>query len=269
MDKDEILRRVMEEISGRYDTSTVSSVKGSDTMTAQNSECNLTEFVGTAIGNTIGLVIANVDSSLHEKMNIDKKYRSLGIISSRVGAGPQAMAADEAVKSSNTEVVKFELCRDMKDGGGHGITIVFGSEEVSDVRRAVETTLNALPYYMGDCYLNAEGSHVEAEYTARASSVLANFLGAEEGKAWGLLCCCPAGIGMVVADIAVKAANVNVVKTASPAEGTSFSNEYMIMLTGDSGAVKQAVIAGRDAGLQLISALGGEGKAATPSYIGK
>ncbi len=34
--------------------------------------CGLTEFVGTALGHTIGLVIANVDHQLHEVMNIDK-----------------------------------------------------------------------------------------------------------------------------------------------------------------------------------------------------
>ncbi|HBC96172.1 MAG TPA: propanediol utilization microcompartment protein PduB, partial [Clostridium sp.] len=53
----------------------------------------ITEFVGTAdYGDTVGLVIANVDSSLHEKMGIDKRYRSIGIISDRTGAGPQIMA---------------------------------------------------------------------------------------------------------------------------------------------------------------------------------
>ena len=38
--------------------------------------CGLTEFVGTAIGDTIGLVIANVDYNLHELMNIDKYERN-------------------------------------------------------------------------------------------------------------------------------------------------------------------------------------------------
>ena len=33
---------------------------------------NLTEFVGTAMGDTIGLVIANVDPSLTELMNLGK-----------------------------------------------------------------------------------------------------------------------------------------------------------------------------------------------------
>ena len=48
-----------------------------------NKQSSITEIVGTAIGDTIGLVIANVDSSLHEKMELDKKYRSIGIISAK------------------------------------------------------------------------------------------------------------------------------------------------------------------------------------------
>ncbi len=51
-------------------------------------------------------------------MGLDKKYRSLGIISARIGAGPHIMAADEAVKATNTEVVKIEMPRDTKVGQG-------------------------------------------------------------------------------------------------------------------------------------------------------
>jgi hypothetical protein len=43
----------------------------------------MTEFVGISVGDTIGLVIANVDEALHEKMGIDKKFRSIGIIGAR------------------------------------------------------------------------------------------------------------------------------------------------------------------------------------------
>ncbi len=36
------------------------------------------------------------------------------------------MAADEAVKATNTEVVSIELPRDTKGGAGHGSLIVLG-----------------------------------------------------------------------------------------------------------------------------------------------
>jgi ethanolamine utilization microcompartment shell protein EutS len=104
----------------------------------------MTEYVGTAFGDTIGIVIANVDYDFHEKLGLDKKYRSIGILSARVGAGPHIMAADEAVKATNTEVVRIELPRDTKGGAGHGSLIIFGAEEVSDARRAIEVALKDL-----------------------------------------------------------------------------------------------------------------------------
>ena len=35
----------------------------------------VTEFVGTAIGDTIGLVIANVDEQIKKSMSVETKYR--------------------------------------------------------------------------------------------------------------------------------------------------------------------------------------------------
>ena len=84
----------------------------------------VTEFVGTAQGHTIGAVIANVDPILHQIMGLDPKYRSIGIISDRIGAGPQIMATDEAVKATNTEVLSIELPRDTEGGAGHGCLIL-------------------------------------------------------------------------------------------------------------------------------------------------
>src|SRR5699024_3560097 len=101
-------------------------------------------------GETIGLVIANVDHIVHEAMGLDKKYRSIGIIGGRTGAGPQIIAADEAVKATNTEVLKIELARDTKGGAGHGNLIIFGSEDVADARRAVEVTLKEVDRTFGD-----------------------------------------------------------------------------------------------------------------------
>ena len=46
----------------------------------------LPEFVGTTVLDTIGLVIANVAPALRKKMKMEATYRSIGIISSRIGA---------------------------------------------------------------------------------------------------------------------------------------------------------------------------------------
>ncbi|WP_435954636.1 propanediol utilization microcompartment protein PduB [Dryocola sp. BD626] len=216
--------------------------------------CGLTEFVGTALGHTIGLVIANVDNQLHDVMNIDKKYRSIGILGARTGAGPHIFAADEAVKATNSEILSIELARDTEGGGGHGCLIIFGAADVSDVRRAIEVALSEIERTMGDVYGSPAG-HLEFQYTARASHALHTAFGAPVGKSFGMTCASPAAIGVVIADAAAKAAVIEPIGYASPAKGTSFSNEVIFTFAGDSGAVRQAVIAAREVGLTLLATL--------------
>ncbi len=225
-----------------------------------------TEFVGTGLGDTIGLVIANVDPALTEKMNIDPKYRSIGIIGGRTGAGPQLFAADEAVKATNTEIVLAELPRDTKGGAGHGSLIVFAAEDVSDARRAVEVTLKELERTFGDVY-GTDAGHLEFQYTARASYALNKVFGAPIGKAFGITVGAPAAIGIVLADTAVKASTIDVVSYATPQHGQSFSNEVTMTFSGDSGAVRQAVIAAREVGKTLLGAFGGDVVSTTTPYI--
>lgn len=215
----------------------------------------MTEFVGTAFGDTIGIVIANLDYDFHEKMKLDKKYRSIGILSARVGAGPHIMAADEAVKATNTEVVRIELPRDTKGGAGHGSLIIFGAEEVSDARRAIEVALKDVKRTFGDVYANDAG-HIELQYTARASFACEKAFNAPIGKAFGLCVGAPAGIGVMMVDAAVKSADVDLLGVASPAAGTSFSNEVIGFFSGDAGAVRQAIITAREVGVKLLEAFG-------------
>ncbi len=226
-----------------------------------------TEFVGSsAIGDTIGLVIANVDPQIHALMKIDPKYKSIGIIGDRTGAGPQIFAADEAVKATNTEIVTIELPRDTKGGAGHGSLIIFGAEDVSDARRAVEVTLAEIERTFGDVYANDAG-HLEFQYTARASHALNKAFGAPLGKAFGITVGAPAAIGVVLADTAVKASTIDVIGYASPAAGTSYSNEVISFFTGDSGAVRQAIIAAREVGRGLLGAMGDYPESVTTPYI--
>lgn len=231
-------------------------------------KCNITEFVGVnPIGDTIGLVIANVDQQVLDAMKLEKSYRSIGVVGARTGAGPHIMAADEAVKATNTEIVKIELPRDTKGGAGHGNLIIFGGEDVSDVRRAVEVTLKEVDRTFGDVYANDAG-HIELQYTARASYACQTAFGAEYGRAFGLIVGAPAAIGVVMADTAVKAANVTVVGYASPGNGgTSHSNEAILFISGDSGAVRQSVISAREVGLALLGSMGDEPTNSQPSYI--
>ncbi len=253
-------RELLEKVIGR-----VSDELGTDTACSKASCLGVTEFVGTAMGDTIGLVIASVDPLLTETMGLGK-FKSIGIIGGRVGAGPQIMAVDDAVKATNTEVISIELPRDTKGGAGHGSLIYIGAEDVSDARRAVEIALESLPKYFGDVYANDAG-HLEFQYTARASYCLEKAFNTPLGKSWGMVCAGPAAIGTVLADVAVKAANVEVISYASPSQGTSYSNEVILSFTGDSGAVRQAVKAAIDVGVKLLGTLGEEPKSATTPYI--
>ncbi|WEG72519.1 propanediol utilization microcompartment protein PduB [Vagococcus intermedius] len=266
---EEVVKKIMERLMATSSPSVpndvIADTKEETSMDKKMS--SLTEFVGTTeIGDTIGLVIANVDTRLSEAMKLKKNYRSIGIVGARTGAGPQITAADDAVKATNTEIVSVELPRDTKGGAGHGVLIIFGGEDVSDVRRAVEVTLKETERTFGDVYDN-EAGHIELQYSARASYALEEAFGAEVGKSYGLIAGAPAALGVVMADKAVKAANVEVISYASPNNGQKYSNEVTIHIKGDSGAVKQAVIAAREAGKDLLHTLGSEPTSAFPSYI--
>ncbi|MFD2174259.1 propanediol utilization microcompartment protein PduB [Rhodobacter lacus] len=268
--KDDLVEKLMDEVMRKMspEAPAAAPVEAAAPKAAPKKACNLTEFVGTAIGNTVGLVIANVDPLLHEQMKIDKKYRSIGIVGARTGAGPHIFAADEAVKATNSEVVLIELPRDTEGGAGHGSLILFGAEDVSDARRAVEVTLSELNRTFGDVYGNSAG-HLEFQYTARASYALNKAFGAPIGQAFGITVAGPAAIGVLLADTAAKAATVEPVGYASPGNGgTSYSNEVIFMFTGDSGAVRQAIIAAREVGKQVLSTLdGAELVSSTTPYI--
>lgn len=259
--KEQFIEKIMEEVMKKVEQPKVEERK------PQEKFCGITEFVGTnVLGDTIGLVIANVDPNVHEAMKLDKKYRSIGILGARTGAGPHIMAADEAVKATNTEILTIELPRDTKGGAGHGSLIIFGAEDVADARRAVEVALKELDRTFGDVYANDAG-HIELQYTARASYACAKAFNAPLGKSFGLVVGAPAAIGVVLADTVVKAANVDVIGYSSPAGGTSFSNEVILTFSGDSGAVRQALIAAREVGIKLLGTLGSQPGSVTVPYI--
>lgn len=262
---DQIMEQVMNEVMKKLNKEEGQAKVEAGTTFNTRAINSITEFVGTAIGDTIGLVIANVDSMLLEAMNLEKSYRSIGIIGGRTGAGPHIMAADEAVKATNTEIIAIELPRDTKGGAGHGNLIIFGADDVSDARRAVEVALKELDRTFGDVYGNDAG-HIELQYTARASKALEFAFGAKEGQAFGIIVGAPAAIGVVIADTALKAANVEAVSYSSP-KTTSFTNESILCVTGDSGAVRQAVLAAKEVGVTLLENLGGPAPSTTQPYI--
>lgn len=229
-------------------------------------ECSMVEFVGTTVLDTIGLVIPGVGETLLEQMNLPRACKSLGLLSSRTGAAGQINAVDEAVKSTNTEVLSIELPRDTKGWGGHGNFIIIGGDNVSDVRRAVEIALQYTEKYAGELYIS-EAGHLEFTYSANADHALQMAFGAPLGKPFGFFCGSPAAIGLVMADLAVKSSPVEIIKYMTPTRGTSHSNEVIVTVTGDASAVKNAVLTARDAGLRLLVSMGSYPETPSRPYL--
>ena len=230
-------------------------------------DVGVTEYVGTAIGPTIGLILPGMDPALARVMGLGD-YRAIGFIGSRVGFAPHAFALDEAVKSTNTEVLKAESPRDGIGGCGTSAYFIIGGANVADTRRCVEMTLSLMSKYYGGIWINDYG-HLDMQWSPRASQCLQLSFGAEPGEAVGLINGGPAPVGAVLADVAVKAAEVEIVNYTSCANGLDFAygNEVTTTITGDSEAVRQAVRATIDPGRKILSGLGSEAECmGTPYY---
>ena len=229
-------------------------------------KCGMTQFVGVGVCDTIGLYIANIDDDLRKQMNIPEKFHAVGLIGSRTGAGAQIQAVDDAVKATSTEVISIEIPRDTKGWGGHGCFIVIGGDNVSDVRRAVDITLEYIGKYAGELYISQAG-HLEFTFSACADKALHMAFNAPIGKPFGFFCGSPAAIGLVMADLAVKSSPVEVIKYMTPDQGTSHSNEVIVAVTGDADAVKNAVLTARDVGLQLLVSMGSYPESPATPYL--
>ena len=220
-----------------------------------STHCTRTEFVGTAVLDTIGLVISGVHEDLLKEMNVGTKYRTLGLFSSRTGAAGQLTAIDDAVKASNTEILSIDFPRDTKGWGGHGNYVVLGGNDVSDVRHAIQMALELTNKYAGELYIS-EAGHLEFAYSANAGSAIQKAFNAKPGQAFGFMAGSPAAIGLVMADNAAKSAAVSITQYMTPNIGTSHSNEVIIAISGDASAVKAAVLEGRQTGLELLIGMG-------------
>jgi len=87
------------------------------------------------------------------------------------------------------------------------------------------------------------------------------------GKAFGITVGAPAAVGLLMADVALKTANVEIVTYASPAKGTCFSSEIIVTFSGDSGAVRQSVLAARSIGLGVLRNMGQDPKSLTKPQL--
>ncbi len=234
-----------------------------------SSAAAMPEFVGMTVLDTIGLVISSVDDTLRAEMaknGVACPCHALGLISSRTGAAGQIVAVDEAVKNSSTQLISIDLPRDTKGWGGHGNYIVIGGEDVSDVHGAIETALALTEKHAGEVYIN-EAGHLEFAYSASAGDVVSKAFDIPRGAAFGFAVGSPAAIGMVMADKAVKSAGITLTRYMTPSLGTAHTNEVIVAFTGETTAVKTAVLAAREVGLSLLQAMGGEAKGPSAPYL--
>ena len=69
-------------------------------------------------------------------------------------------------------------------------------------------------------------------------------------------------------DRALKTAQVDISTYASPGNGgTAHSNEIIVSFSGDSGAVKQSLLAARDTGLNVLRNMGQNPKSMTAPVL--
>lgn len=200
---------------------------------------DIVEYVGTAPGHTVGMVIANLDPVVRTLMKIPEKYSSIGIISTRTGASTEVISVDDAVKSTNTELVLFEIARDTEGYGGPGTLTIVGAEDVSDARRAVELSLDGVRERAKNIFVN-EVAHLELQTTASAGPVINAIFGAPMNKAFGFSAVGLGGIGLVTWDSAVKEAPIDVVWYGTPQQNMPFHNEVTIGFSGSYAAVQKA-----------------------------
>lgn len=209
------------------------------------------KFIGTAYGNTLGYVIPNLEPALRSGMGLDAGIRAVGVISSRDGAAPQILAADEAVKKTNSRILTVRLSRDGQGGTGHGAYILLGAEDVADVTRAVEIVLETVNDLAKGVFHCKQGS-LEVHYTARSAEALENAFGAPLNQAFGIMVGAPAGVGLLMADTALKTAQVELVKYWGPSVESAFANEVWLMVSGDPAAVQNALEAAREVGMAVL-----------------
>lgn len=143
---------------------------------------------------------------------------------------------------------------------------MIGAETVADARRAVEIALERTRRNAGEIYVSDAG-HLEFAYSPRADQALGFAFGIPKGKAFGFVCGSPAAIGLVMADLAVKATDVDIIKYMTPDEGTSHTNEVIVALSGETSAMKTAAMTARAAGLSLLGEMEGEVRGLGEPYI--
>ncbi len=196
-------------------------------------------------------VIANLSPELIKGLEIDEKYKCIGIITAD-SDDVLYTALDEATKSSEVDVV---YARSMYAGAGNASTKlagevigILGGTSPAEVRSGIKAVEN---YFAdGDCFISANSDdsiNYYAHTVSRTGSYLSNLAGIEEGEPLAYLIAPPleAVYGL---DAALKAADVRLVSMFSPPSETNYGGG---LLTGSQSACNAACMAFEQAVLNI------------------
>ncbi len=194
--------------------------------------------------NILGIrIIANLSPELVKGLEIDGKYKSIGIITAD-SDDVLYTALDEATKASEVDVV---YARSMYAGAGNASTKlagevigILGGTSPAEVRSGIK----AVEAYFrdGDCFVSAnedDSINYYAHTVSRTGTYLSKLAGVEEGEPLAYLIAPPleAVYGL---DAALKAADVRMVSMFSPPSETNYGGA---LLTGTQSACYAACMA--------------------------
>lgn len=191
--------------------------------------------------NVLGIrVISNVSNGLAEKLKLDPKYKSLGIITADMDDVTYT-ALDEATKDAEVDVV---YARSMYAGAGNASTKlagevigILGGPSPAEVESGLKSVLNFMDTGSYFVSANEDDSIVYYAHTiSRTGSYLSKVAGVKEGDAIAYLIAPPleAIYGL---DAAMKAADVELVEFYGPPSETNFGGG---LLTGSQSACNAA-----------------------------
>ena len=194
--------------------------------------------------NILGIrLISNLSPELIKGLEIDEKYKSIGIITAD-SDDVLYTALDEATKASDVDVV---YAKSMYAGAGNASTKlagevigILGGTSPAEVRSGINTVEQ---YFAdGDCFISAnedDSINYYAHTVSRTGTYLSKLAGVEEGETIAYLIAPPheAVYGL---DAALKAADVKLVSMFAPPSETNYGGA---LLTGSQSACLSACMA--------------------------
>ena len=194
--------------------------------------------------NILGIrVIANLSPELIKGLEINDKYKCIGIITAD-SDDVLYTALDEATKASEVDVV---YARSMYAGAGNASTKlagevigILGGTSPAEVRSGIR----AVEQYFadGDCFISAnedDSVNYYAHTVSRTGTYLSKVAGVEEGEPLAYLVAPPLEAVYGI-DAALKAADVKLVSMFNPPTETNYGGA---LLTGSQSACYAACMA--------------------------